>query len=778
MKITSIKLKLFFIILGVSLVSLVVLCAVSFWSLLSIREQVQKSSADLGEFAAATSSRFLQREVLNRLMAQARDQSLIINERLLDIAKDTLLLSNFVKEIYIHSSELPAIPIPYSRSENRGTLTMQLRSANGRADYMRLRSEANLLGNIKSLFESNKHSMQYMTISVFLGTESGLFISYDPFSDDTSQVFDPRVRPWYIGAKSAQNIYWTAPYIGAVSGELFITCSMPFYNANNVFMGVAGIDVILSDLYSEITNIVNNDLGVSGFAFIIDSERTLVSSSNINYSDAVFNEIKKEVALGASGFRRIIVEEDEMLIAYSPIQTTGWSLATVRPVSQIMNMVTENYAVIDNMTLRTRDFINSIIMFTSIIFILVSIAVAAAIAIFSSKLSAKIALPIDSLEAELNVAASIQSNMLPSSFPAFPYKTEFDIYASMLPARIVGGDFYDFFMIDSNTLALVMADVSGKGIPSALFMVVAKTLIKYNAQSGKSPQDVFINVNNLLCENNDACMFVTAFMGFLNIPTGKFTYVSAGHNPPLIKRANGEFEWLPVRPELILAGMEDTQYKQDEITLNKNDILFLYTDGVTEAFNNKGELFTDARLLKTVNKCANADLKDFLHDIKKDIDAFANGAEQADDITMLALDYKGYISFIAKEITVEAKIENLDSVMDFIGVEMEKKNINMELQNNIKVAVEEVFVNISSYAYTPLTGNVTVKMDMGSEIIIQFKDSGTRFNPLEMDDPNIITPIEERDIGGLGIFMIKKLMDTVDYLYENGNNILTIKKRI
>jgi sigma-B regulation protein RsbU (phosphoserine phosphatase) len=211
----------------------------------------------------------------------------------------------------------------------------------------------------------------------------------------------------------------------------------------------------------------------------------------------------------------------------------------------------------------------------------------------------------------------------------------------MLPAKEVGGDFYDFVLVDDNTLALVMADVSGKGVPAALFMVIAKTLIKNNAQYGKSPEEVFGIVNNLLCENNEAGMFVTCFMGFLNLTTGEFSFVNAGHNPPLLRRRGGAFEWLPVKRGFVLAGMENMFYKESKLTLQSGDELFMYTDGVTEATNPSDELFSDPRLLEVSNKYAGVELKEFTVSVKREIDAFADGAEQADDITMLILRYIG-----------------------------------------------------------------------------------------------------------------------------------------
>ncbi|MCL2603786.1 MAG: PP2C family protein-serine/threonine phosphatase [Defluviitaleaceae bacterium] len=243
--------------------------------------------------------------------------------------------------------------------------------------------------------------------------------------------------------------------------------------------------------------------------------------------------------------------------------------------------------------------------------------------------------------AELDVATKIQASMLPCIFPAFPDRREFDLYASMQPAKEVGGDFYDFFLTDENTLAVVMADVSGKGVPAALFMVIAKTLIKNNAQEGKSPAEVFTAVNDMLCENNDADMFVTAFMGYLDIPSGRFTCVNAGHNHPLIKKADGDFEFLKIKPAFVLAGLDGVKYTQHEIFLNPGDMVCLYTDGVTEAENPEQELFSDPLLIEKANFYKDLSVSDFIVKIKEEVKTFANGAEQADDITMLALKITG-----------------------------------------------------------------------------------------------------------------------------------------
>ena len=244
------------------------------------------------------------------------------------------------------------------------------------------------------------------------------------------------------------------------------------------------------------------------------------------------------------------------------------------------------------------------------------------------------------IASELRVATHIQTSMLPCIFPAFPERTEFDIYATMNPAKEVGGDFYDFFLVDEDHLAVVIADVSGKGVPAALFMVIAKTLIKDHAQQGIRPEEVFTEVNRLLCEANDEGMFVTAWMGVLELSTGHLAYVNAGHNPPLLRQGS-EYRFLHTRSGFILAGMEEMRYRSASLELVPGDSLYLYTDGVTEATNAAQQLYGDKRLLELLNSHVSSSPEVLLQAVKDDIDAFVGDAQQVDDITMLGLRYLG-----------------------------------------------------------------------------------------------------------------------------------------
>lgn len=254
---------------------------------------------------------------------------------------------------------------------------------------------------------------------------------------------------------------------------------------------------------------------------------------------------------------------------------------------------------------------------------------------------ARITTEKERIAAELNIAKKIQADMLPSIFPAFPEREEIDIYATMHPAKEVGGDFYDFFMIDDNHLAIVVADVSGKGIPAALFMVIGKTLIKNHTQAGSSLDKVFADVNNLLCESNNEGLFITAFEGVLNLTTGEFRYVNAGHECPYIYRKGEKYTLHMLEPGFILAGMEDMTYETGCIQINPGDKLFQFTDGVTDAININEELYGEQRLYDVLNKNVDKNSKELLNAIKTDIDSFVGEAAQFDDITMLCVEYLG-----------------------------------------------------------------------------------------------------------------------------------------
>ena len=384
------------------------------------------------------------------------------------------------------------------------------------------------------------------------------------------------------------------------------------------------------------------------------------------------------------------------------------------------------------------------------------------------------------IETELNLANAIQKNMLPSTFPPFPEHKELDIYAQMTPAKEVGGDFYDMFLIDNNHLAICMADVSGKGVPAALFMMITKILIKNVSSIDKETNKALTRVNNMLCDGNKTGIFVTAWFGILDLTTGYLEYTNAGHNPPLLySKKTGKFEFLNIKPNMVLAGMENVNYRKNEIQMESGDRIFLYTDGVTEATNAENKLYGGNRLHALLNHNINLSVTETIKKVKNDIDEFMGNAEQFDDITMLELLYRGknirQTNLIQRKFKADTK--EIPAIQQFAEIELEKYKCNTKIIYQINLVIEEVFVNIANYAYKDKEGYCTLSIEIeNNKVILTFEDSGIPFNPLEKSDPDISLPAKKRAVGGLGIFLTKRIMDEVKYKYENNKNILRITK--
>ncbi len=400
---------------------------------------------------------------------------------------------------------------------------------------------------------------------------------------------------------------------------------------------------------------------------------------------------------GKSGIESIEIDGKKAYVAYAPMEATGWSFLVILDES-IANKPTD--ALVDALSKSTEDVVNSSgqyvrnMLILTLIIIVVLLLVSLTIA---NKMASKLSMPIvylteevskvqgDNLEfswdnndapteigflarsfslltqrmkdyirditeitaekerigAELNVATQIQADMLPRIFPPFAGRDDFEMYASMNPAKEVGGDFYDFFFVDDKHIALVMADVSGKGVPAALFMVIAKTLIKNRTISGGSPSEILEDVNNQLCEGNDAGLFVTVWLGIIDITTGKGMAANAGHEHPILRRAGQQYEFVKYRHSPAVATMEGIPFKEHEFELYPGDTLFVYTDGVAEATNSDNELFGEERTLKALNRDVNAKPEIMLNNVLEDINEFVGDAVQFDDITMLAFNYLG-----------------------------------------------------------------------------------------------------------------------------------------
>jgi sigma-B regulation protein RsbU (phosphoserine phosphatase) len=689
--------KLLFVILSISLVSVIVVSVIAYTELLNLSDYSQDVNIQLGFYASGGSKDALIEQAEAYMSRLSASQAAVCNATLAKIENEVLTMAGFIDELYRNPNNFQGRKLPLPNEVEPDIPTAKMMVAPDVAITRDIEREMLLLSNAEYVF-SHIHAGDPNLSNAYIGSETGINFRWS-LSNAYNPDYDPRPRPWYRLAREAEGVVWLDTYLDPF-GFILTTCAKSYTDANGSLKGVVATDIHLSRM---VENILNMRIGETGYAFLLDDKGHYlahpsydeVGPAALDNAAGGYRETLLAMAAGEVGIRQADINGKEHYIAYAPLPTTGWSLGIAVEYDEIISGALNMKTAIDNQALEVKDEIRAVL--NSVMFRLITLIciIIIAVLIFSILISGSVTKPVikltngvievgkgnlankidiqtkdeigvlascfnkmtDDLEeyianlskvtaekerigAELDVATKIQSSMLPSIFPAFPSRAEFDIYASMLPAKEVGGDFYDFFLINENTLAAVMADVSGKGVPAALFMVIAKTLIKNNAQSGKNPKEVFEAVNNILCENNNAGMFVTVFMGYLDIPTGKFTFVNAGHNPPLL-RSGGKFDWLKAEPDFVLAGLEDMSYKQHEITLKSGDELFLYTDGVTEAVNNEKTLFSDSRLLETANRHLYLPLEEFTASVKTAIDDFAKGAEQEDDITMLALRYNG-----------------------------------------------------------------------------------------------------------------------------------------
>ena len=374
------------------------------------------------------------------------------------------------------------------------------------------------------------------------------------------------------------------------------------------------------------------------------------------------------------------------------------------------------------------------------------------------------------IDKELEFARQIQHSALPSVFPPYPNRKDFSIFASMDAAKEVGGDFYDFYLLGENRLAFLVADVSGKGIPAAMFMMNAKSLIKGLVESGHDIAEVFTIANARLCQNNEAGMFVTAWLGILNLQTGVLQYVNAGHNPPAIRKAEGQFELLKSRVNLVLAGMDGIRYRSAEMQLDAGDEIYLYTDGVTEAKNEAGKLFGEERLLQSLNEKKEQTVEERCMQVKKDVDRFVGDAPQFDDMTMLCVKRNRLME--GEMLELQPDMQSIPRVKEFLTQQAQKLMISDQLQKKLMIVVDEIYSNIIHYS-----GAKKASIFIGKEnekLLLVFSDDGVPYNPLMNKDPDIHAALAEREIGGLGIFMVRKMTESAEYEYRDHMNKLTL----
>lgn len=683
--------------LQVSITALVVTIAVGVVSMLNIKKRVISDSARLGESAAENSAGILKEQIESNLLTITESKAEYASSQFGRLAGYVRQYASYLHYLYLNEEQYNPVEVLPPDNKNAGKLVLMRDFANENISLSDVADEIGLLGNVEPMFASAMSVDGDIITTIYLGTESGVMISYDKYSDsgESQGNYNFFESSWYTQAKEAETLIFTDTYLDGYGRGETISCAAPFYDAADNFAGVVSMDVLISDINNSV---IAMDYVNGAYAFLLDTNgkviaapeafRDTVGNNIVTDDNARLHGIADQILSGKSG----IAATDQAYYAYAPIEGIDWILGVYFPTSVITEKTDDITAVISENTSDTAQSIQNSILLAITIFVAGFIIIVIGVYFISKVFADRVVQPLQILQkdvqmisegnlehrakiiqddeigelanafnnmsaslqeyiknlssvmaekerigAELNVATQIQADMLPSIFPAFPEREEFDIYATMQPAKEVGGDFYDFFLIDDDHLAVVIADVSGKGVPAALFMVIAKTLLKNRAQMGDSPAKVLEVVNNQLCENNKAEMFVTVWFGVMQISTGKIVAANAGHEKPIIRKADGEFEIFKDKHGFVMGGMEGMKYKEYELEIEKGGCLFVYTDGVPEATSSDSELFGMERLVQVLNEEKDAPLPDILKSVKGSIDKFVKDAPQFDDITMLAL---------------------------------------------------------------------------------------------------------------------------------------------
>ncbi len=386
------------------------------------------------------------------------------------------------------------------------------------------------------------------------------------------------------------------------------------------------------------------------------------------------------------------------------------------------------------------------------------------------------------MEDELNVGQKIQMDMIPLSFPAFPDRNELDIFGKLVPAREVGGDFYDFFFVDEDRFCFCIGDVSGKGVPAALFMAVTQTFIKSRASADQSTASIVTHINDELVKNNQEYMFVTLFIGILDVQTGKLIYTNGGHNPPYILQQNGEKTRLDARHGPVVGPIDGLAYKEDTTFLTEGDILLMYTDGVTEAMDHNQELFSEKRLVELMSTGEIQSPETLTNKVFKSVKSFEGEMDQADDITILVLQYLSKTKNGAQrlEIEISNQVEEIEKVKNLFDSFAAENKIIDTTRRKLDLVFDEILNNIISYGYQDKKEHlIQIKVDLSSErVLVSIMDDGMPFNPFIIKPPDTSLALEDREIGGLGIHLIKKSMDKVSYQRRIDKNVVTLVKNL
>ena len=541
-----------------------------------------------------------------------------------------------------------------------------------------------------------------------------------------SEEHDYTKMEWFQNGLKIDSCWWSEPYLDDSGSKTYVvSCSHPVRDKSGKVVAVVCVDLSLDYLQD-----------VSEFLQVYPQSFYSVTSGTGLEIVAAPDTI--------TGRKYQIFNEE--------IDATGWHISIIIPESVI-------YA-----DLRRIGLIVSLMMF-------IGLALLVFIVYRSGKDTAKLVdttTQNERMESELNIASAIQMAMLPKVFPPFMDRLDMNAYGMVKPAKEVGGDLYDFY-VRHDKLFFCIGDVSGKGVPAALVMATMRSLFRSVTSHEERAAKIVAEINNTLADQNDQNMFVTFFLGVLDFKTGKMEYCNAGHNAPVLHR-----RLLDVKPNLPLGIVSGYEFEAQSIQMEYNDTIFLYTDGLTEAENEQHEQYGEERMLQTLAALTDSRPREVVEAMLEHIETFVNGAQQSDDLTML------FIRYQKPALIMRNDIQQIPSLPDWI----DSLGIPQELNMPINLALEEAVSNVMLYAYpNTKSGIVIVEFarttdDDGDHILFTISDSGIPFDPTQQEEADISLSAEDRAIGGLGIHLVRKLMDRITYRREDEKNVLTLIKKI
>ena len=590
-----------------------------------------------------------------------------------------------------------------------------------------------------------------------------------------TEAYDYKNQEWFLKPLELQGGYWSEPYFDEGGGNMLMTTySLPVTDKKGRVAAVFTADVSLDWL----TNLVGNvKVYPTAFSMLVSRtgrimvcpaetlvmKRTIQEIAATMDDSASFNAINRSMLSGESGSTTFRYQGKMNYMFFDGVDRTGWAMSVVVPEEEIYGSIQRLGRLVALLQL-----VGIVLLILLLYHVIKSHRDLRMVSENKSR-----------IEGELHVARGIQMSMIPKIFPPYPERSDVDMFAAVVPAKEVGGDLYDFYTREEK-LFFCIGDVSGKGVPASLVMAVTRSLFRTVSAHEKSPQRIVTTINDSMSEMNDANMFVTFFCGVLDLRNGHLRYCNAGHNAPVLVMPDGNRE-LPVEANLPLGVVPGMSFSEQETDLTTGTGLFLYTDGLTEAENPAHALFGEERMLAALSGKLGSHQQ--IDAMTQAVQGFVGDAPQSDDLTML------YIRFMNNQISEETErhlilhndIQQIPQLAEFVEAVADVAHLDVGLTMSLNLALEEAVSNVIMYAY-PKGSDGLVDIEAiirKGELEFIISDNGTPFDPTAAPEADITLDVEDRPVGGLGIFLVKNIMDVVKYTRsDDGKNILSMIKKL